>query len=307
MSPSNMWRRISITAVVAFACITTVAAVAPGPPESLTAAVTGNTVALAWTAPSSGGPPSSYLVDVAFAPNAAAVATFPVSGTSVVATAVPSGVYFVRVRAINVDGVSGPSNEVAVSVPIACPTPPNAPAIVNFSVFGRFATVNWMPAAGGCPAGSYSIQVGSAPGLVDLAIINAGALTTLTAAAPFGTYYVRVVAQNGAGASPPSNEVTINVANVAPNVAGRWTGTSPTYPNAPFTFDLRQSGNNIDGDYRDQYDTGAVFGTVTVDGAVLNVNFFDGGIRFTGTFVAPNRLRGLITGIGGTHTFELTR
>jgi hypothetical protein len=222
---------------------------------------------------------------------------------------VPNAIYYVRVRAVNADGSSAPSNEVIVVVPGGggCTTPPSAPSNLTSSLFGLLVTLNWT-AAGGCPATGYIVQAGSAPGASDVAIINLGASTTLSASAPPGTYYVRVVAVNGFGASVASNEIVVSVTATPPNLAGQWSGTS-NYFNAPFTFDLTQTGNHIGGRYRDQHDQGFVAGIVNIGSVILDVNFGDTGIRFEGSIEDPNRIRGIIRGsvIGGPYTFEMNR
>jgi hypothetical protein len=55
------------------------------------------------------------------------------------------------------------------------------------------------------------VQAGSASGLSDIHNGPVGTMTTLTAIVPVRTYYIRVLAQNGAGLSPPSSEVRVDV------------------------------------------------------------------------------------------------
>jgi predicted phage tail protein len=305
-----MKNRFSLTAVLAFLSVSTVAAVAPNAPQSLAAAVNGNTVTLTWVAPSSGEVPSSYLVEASLSPNGPIIATFPVTNTAVVVNNVPNGIYYARVRAVNADGSSAASNEVIVVVPGggSCTSPPNAPTNLTSSVFGTFVTLNWTAPAGACPATGYVVQAGSSPGLTNLAVINVGASTTLSASAPPGSYYVRVIALNGFGGSGASNEILITVTTAPPNLAGHWSGTS-TYFNAPFTFDLTQSGAQISGRYQDQHDQGFVAGVVNIGSVILDVNFGDTGIRFEGSIENASRIRGIIRGsvIGGPYTFEMTR
>jgi hypothetical protein len=62
-----------------------------------------------------------------------------------------------------------------------------------------------------CPASQYVLSAGTAPGLSNVAIVNLGAALSLSASAPPGVYYVRVVAQNAFGSSGPSNEVIVRV------------------------------------------------------------------------------------------------
>jgi len=89
----------------------------PGAPQNLTGRALGTTVTFQWLAPTSGSPPSSYVVEAALAPAGAAVASLGVSETSLVVPGVPLGVYFVRVRGLNGAGRGAASNEVVVTVP----------------------------------------------------------------------------------------------------------------------------------------------------------------------------------------------
>lgn len=296
--------------LLALLSVLTIAAVAPNPPQSLAATVSGNTVTLTWVAPSTGDVPLSYVVEASLSPNGPIIAAFPVANTLLVVSAVPNGIYYARVRAINADGSSAPSNEVIVVVPSGggCSSPPNAPTNLSSAVFGTFVTLNWTAPAGACAATGYVVQAGSAAGLTNLAVINLGASTTLSVSAPPGTYYVRVVALNGFGGSAPSNESVVTVTTNPPNLAGHWSGTS-TYFNAPFTFDLTQSGNQISGRYRDQHDQGFVGGVVNIGSVILDINFGDTGIRFEGSIENANRIRGIIRGtvIGGPYPFVMTR
>jgi predicted phage tail protein len=306
-----MQHRLWLTIVLAVFSLSLVVAAAPNPPHSLAAAVAGNTVTLTWLAPSTGAVPASYAVDASLSPGGPLIASFPVASTSLVVNSVPNGVYYVRVRALNVDGSSAASNEVVVVVPGggSCTSPPNAPTNLTSNVFGVSVTLNWLAPAGGCPAAGYVVQAGSAPGLSNLAVINlAGSATTLSVTAPPGTYYVRVIALNGFGGSVASNEVVIAVTTTPPNLAGHWSGTS-NYFNAPFTFDLTQSGNGLSGRYRDQHDQGFVSGIVNIGSVIIDVNFGDTGIRFEGSIENANRIRGIIRGsvIGGPYTFVMTR
>lgn len=209
-----MKARLLLTIVVIGALSSVINAIAPGNPQNLSANVTGTTVALSWSAPSVGGAPTGYIVNAALSPGGAVIAALPVSGTSLIVTDVPIGVYYVHVRAVNIDGTSGPSNEIIVSVPSGpsgCTAPPNAPGNLTANVAGNLVTLTWTAPVGGCAPTRYVLQAGSAQGLSDLAILNVGATPALTVAAPVGIYYVRVIAVNAFGGSIPSVEVVVVV------------------------------------------------------------------------------------------------
>jgi Fibronectin type III domain len=96
---------------------------APGVPTGLSAAVSGASVTLTWTAPAGGCPPSTYGVEAGStsgASNLASVSTNS-AATSFAASNVPAGTYFVRVRAGNGSSFGSPSNEVVVTVGNAPP------------------------------------------------------------------------------------------------------------------------------------------------------------------------------------------
>jgi hypothetical protein len=184
---------------------------APGPPQNLTQSVSGTTVTLNWTAPSTGGVPTGYVVEAAFAPGGAVIASLNIGGTTLVVPGVPLGTYFVRVRGQNGSGLGDPSNEVTVSVGggTSCPAIPLPPVLRVRSV-GQNATVTWASGAG-CPSTSFSMFAGSAPGLSNIVVVNAGAQLGLSAVAPSGTYFVRVVGSNASG-NTVSQELTVRVA-----------------------------------------------------------------------------------------------
>jgi len=94
-----------------------------------------------------------------------------------------------------------------VGIPIA--GAPGAPRNLDFTVLGGNVALRWnAPNTGGAPTG-YRVEVGSAPGQTNLASYNIGNLTSYVATAPTGVFFVRIVATNAWGASPPSNEVVV--------------------------------------------------------------------------------------------------
>jgi hypothetical protein len=289
--------------------IATIANAAPNPPQNLTAAVSGTTVTLTWTAAATGDAPASYVVEASLSPGGPVIASFAIANTTLVVNAVPNGVYYARVRALNAEGSSTSSNEVIVVVPGGggCASPPDAPANLTSSTFGQLVTLNWVAPGGACPATGYAVHAGSSPGATDIAVINVGAATSLTVEAPAGTYYVRIVALNGFGGSVASNEVVITVTSAPPNLAGVWNGTSSFF-NAPFRFELTQTGDRLSGRYTDQNDQGFVSGVVKIGSVILDVFFGDTGIRFEGSIETANRIRGTIRGSAiSTYPFVMTR
>jgi hypothetical protein len=194
----------------------------PSAPGNLVASVGGTTVSFNWTAaPGATG----YLLEAGSAPGSSNLASVPVPGTvpSYVAFGVPSGVYYVRVRAVDASGTSSPSNEVTVSVGTTsgggpCSVAPDPPTRLRGDVEGSRVALVWEASATGCPAASYMILAGSAPGTANLAAIPVAA-TQFAANAPDGVYFVSVVAVNSAGMSTPSGGIVVVVA--VANASGR--------------------------------------------------------------------------------------
>jgi hypothetical protein len=141
------------------------------------------------------------------------IASTLIMGTTFTATGVPPGIYYVRVRAVASDGESAPSNEVVITVGAAgtvCARPPNPPFALAGFASGSVVSFRW-GSSGGCPVTNYMLLAGSAPGLSNVTVVNLGTMNEISATAPPGTYYVRVIAQNGNGSSAPSNEVVLTV------------------------------------------------------------------------------------------------
>jgi glucose/arabinose dehydrogenase len=177
----------------------------PEPPPSLTHQVQGSTVSLSWAPASTGGTVQGYRMEVGSRSGLADLLTMETTLTSFVAQGVPNGQYFVRVRAFNDHGISGPSPEVEVRVGCA---PPPAPSGLGAEVGGGYAEVFWDAAAG---ATSYVLEAGSGPGLSDVAVIPT-VTRRLAGPVPPGTYYVRVrAATESCGTGDPSPEIVVTV------------------------------------------------------------------------------------------------
>ena len=91
---------------------------APGTPTGLTATAAGLFVTISWRAPTTGGPPSSYILEAGGSPGLSNIENFSTGNpaTSFSADKVGVGTYYVRIRASNSSGVSAPSNEVILVV-----------------------------------------------------------------------------------------------------------------------------------------------------------------------------------------------
>ena len=82
-----------------------------------------------------------------------------------------------------------------------------APPTVNAQVVGGAVSLTWDAVAG---ATGYILEAGTGPLRTDIVTLPV-ATTVLNAAAPPGTYYVRVYATGAAGASAPSKELILIV------------------------------------------------------------------------------------------------
>lgn len=180
---------------------------APGAPGGVTWSVSGSTVTVSWTAPPTGGTPTGYQVVAGSTPGASNYGAIPVVGTSMSAGSVPQGTYYVRVVATNAAGTSAASSEVAVVVGGA----PQAPrSFVATSTTRGVANLSWLAPASGPTPTSYVVLAGPISGSSSYQIPVAGT-SFASGGVPAGTYFVRVVALNGAAASAPSAEVVLVV------------------------------------------------------------------------------------------------
>jgi Metallo-peptidase family M12B Reprolysin-like len=183
----------------------------PGAPVLLTPVVSGNNVNLNWNTPTLGAFTTGYALMAGSAPGTSNLADFSTgSAATSFAASAPAGLYYVRIAAANACGTGVASNEVSFTLGADLPA---APGDLSWTVAdGGHVTLSWTTPVSGVPATAYVVEAGSASGLSDLATISTGAaVTSFSATAPPGAYFVRVRAVNGAGAGPPSAEITIVV------------------------------------------------------------------------------------------------
>ena len=180
----------------------------PSPPTGLRSEVTGNAVTVAWDAVAADD--ADYYLQVGTLSGAADV-FFGSTGRATSASGLlTNGSYFWRVITFNRAGPSVPSAEAQFTVGAPCLVP-TAPRDFLFGVTGNHVTLAWTPPVTASAPVSYLVDVGSAPGLANLLVAQAGPVTAVGTPAPPGTYYVRVRAQNACGTGPPSNEQIITV------------------------------------------------------------------------------------------------
>ena len=86
----------------------------PGAPTGLDFTVAGGNVNLFWNAPATGGAPTGYRIEAGSSTGLSNIVAYNVGAVTGVGAVAPAGVFFVRVRAFNAAGTSGPSNEVVI-------------------------------------------------------------------------------------------------------------------------------------------------------------------------------------------------
>jgi fibronectin type III domain protein len=316
---------------------------APGAPANLAFQVSGSTVILTWSAPAGGGAPATYVLEAGSTGGQSNIVNFATGATTTTftATGVPNGTYYVRVRARNADGTSGPSNEAAVVVGGGgggggCQPPGAAPpAGFTAAASGNTVTLSWGAVAG---AVAYVIEAGSAPGASNIIVFDTGnTSTSFTGNAPNGTYYLRVRVRTTCGTSAASNEAAATVGGAPPppggNVTGRWIGRQSNGDGATsepndcgierwdWQLDLVQNGTAVSGtltqttvlsgcsptgEVQSLGLTGSVSGSdLTLSGSSGPNKRFDIGATFTAT-----RMTGTALAEGGAHgrgTFAVNR
>jgi len=189
--------------------VTPATASVPSGPTGLTATPGSGSVALNWTASSSGSP-TSYTVYRGTAEDGeqnTPIATLSGTTTTYTDTGLSNGkTYWYQVAANNSVGVSPNSNEVSV-VPAAGSTIPPAPTGLAASAGNGSVGLTWNASTG---ATSYSIYRGTAPGAEGTTAVGTSTSTNFTdSGLTNGTaYYYKVTASNSAGTSPSSNEAT---------------------------------------------------------------------------------------------------
>jgi hypothetical protein len=189
---------------------------APGAPSSLSAVVTGTTVQFRWSAPTTGGAPTGYLLR-AFVPFGPVVGEVPITGpvTELTVTGAPQRRYSVLLYAINSSG-DGPSSNAADFVVMG--PGPAAPALNPAFPFQGAFSLAWhdFPEAGSRPDYFEIIASLSPSGPVLASFMQPWTPAPCClhyryfAQVPPGTYFVRVRAVNSVGTAI-SNEQRIAV------------------------------------------------------------------------------------------------
>jgi predicted phage tail protein len=194
----------TVTRLVGFSVAA--APAAPDAPTSLTASTPTGKLNLAWTPATTGSAATSYAVYVGTAPGSTTLPVQTTAATSITVAISTTGTYYARVRAQNDYGQSADSPEAVATVTASKGKP--GPPKPRVSSSGRTVSIAWDPPVSGDPVTSYTLEVGSAPGLANLVVVPLGPTTTFAAAGvPDGTYWLRVRGASDAGQGDPSEDV----------------------------------------------------------------------------------------------------
>ena len=173
-------------------------------PSGLSATPGNAQVSLTWTASAGATSYDVYRGTSTGAESSTPIAT--VTGAAYVDTSVTNGTaYFYTVAAVNLAGMSGPSNE-ASATPL--PPAPSAPTGLSATPGNAQVSLTWTASAG---ATSYDVYRGTSTGgesLTPIAVGVTGLAYTDTGVTNGTTYFYTVAAVNLGGTSGPSNEAS---------------------------------------------------------------------------------------------------
>ena len=150
-------------------------------------------------------------------------------------------------------------------------TAPNAPANLVATVSGATVSITLEPGVERIGAATaYQLLAGSAPGLSNFGAINTSTTSIVVPGVPNGTYYVRVVAGNAAGASAPTSDLQIRVGPAPPGAPRTLTAQAGPGGSVYITW-LPPSSGGTPTSYvlRAGYAPGATTHQIPVSGTVL--------------------------------------
>ena len=206
---TSFWVRVSSPFGVAFSSAATIT---PIPVVGQTTALyvksmVGNSVTLAWSVGQGQQPVTDYLIEGGLPGQTAVLGQFATGGSATsVAVPLPTGMFWLQVRALSGATVGDPSAQTTLCVNVSCPalTPTTPLGLANGSNLG----LAWRnPLENGVPT-RITLQVsGSSSGAIDL---PGTAESFAIGGVPSGTYNMSLVACTAAGCSTPSAPVTLS-------------------------------------------------------------------------------------------------
>jgi YVTN family beta-propeller protein len=235
----------------------------PDPPTELVAgAIAGNQVTLHWRAPSAGSAPTGYAIEGGTSPGQSLATIATGSPLPTFTFTAPSGVFYVRVRAL----VGGLPSEVSNEIRIAVnpPLPPSAPEGLTGLVNGSAIDLVWRtPSDAGWPTGMQLDVTGSITTTLPLPSGERFSVPNV----PPGTYTLAVRATNAFGSSEPSNAVTLT-----------FPGACSGVPEPPENLRIYKAGMRL-----------FVYWQPASAGPASTSFVLSVGGAFTGTFATPER------------------
>jgi hypothetical protein len=180
----------------------------PAAPTGLTATISNLSAGLSWNLNNPAGSLSAVQLRIGQSPGIYPITIpLPASASSFFIPSAPAGTYYATVVAIGAGGVSGPSNELTLTLP-GCTAPASIP--LTATSIGSFVDFSWPQLPG---AVSYSLDVAVTPGGPSLAPLNFPPSQTSFSyfGIPDGTYYVRLRSTLSCGASVTSTEQVLTV------------------------------------------------------------------------------------------------
>jgi hypothetical protein len=198
----------------------------PASPTGLAATLNGTSVILTWALGAGGGTPAGLILYAGSTPGGSQIGVFPIPvGTQLAVNNVPAGTYYLRIAAVNQAGISAPSAEMVMVMPVGggCTPPPSRQ--LNTFVFSRFVRFSWDHVPG---AAGYRLDFRGQSGGPIIASMPVGGNTNVVSVtgAPLGVFYGTVTAAFTCGAQTTGPETVITIdGNPPPN--------RPRTPNPP--------------------------------------------------------------------------
>ena len=185
----------------------------PAPQDFAIVSVVGNNVSMKWTPP--GSTPDAYSLEGGLTPGSV-LASVPIGGVATtLSMTIPTGAFYLRLRAVRAGTTSGPSNEVRAFVNL--PSPPDPPSNLLATVNGSSVQLAWRNATSGGPPTSLWLDVsGSFTGSLPSAVVDSLGFSGV----PSGNYSVAVRASNATGSSAASAAVPLVVPGPCSGVPG---------------------------------------------------------------------------------------